>query len=175
MNKVLAAALLSAGLSSGLAVQAQTGTPPAEQPQAHQGMRNHDGKRASARPSERVEARLAYVRTALKITDAQQAQWSAFADTVREQAKRADQRMQEFRAQRDQGATREKPNAIARLERQQQLYAESANRINERLAVQRPLYEALSIEQKAIADEVLAPRRHHGGHSGRGGAHHRAV
>ena len=117
-----------------------------------------------------MEARLAYIRTALKITDAQQAQWNAFAETLRNQARAADQRMQEFRAQREQGATHERPNAIARLEREQQRHAESATRINERLAVQRPLYAALSTEQKAIADEVLAPRRH-GGHFGRGGSH----
>ena len=170
MNKALAGALLSIGLSSAFALHAQTGASPAAQPQAQQGTRHHDGKRAFTQPSERVEARLAYIRTALKITDAQQAQWNAFAETLRNQARAADQRMREFRAQREQGATRERPNAIARLEREQQRHAESATRINERLAVQRPLYAALSTEQKAIADEVLAPRRH-GGHFGRGGSH----
>jgi protein CpxP len=170
MNKALAGALLSIGLSSAFALHAQTGAAPAAQPQAQQGARHHDGKRAFTQPSERVEARLAYIRTALKITDAQQAQWNAFAETLRNQARAADQRMQEFRAQREQGATRERPNAIARLEREQQRHAESATRINERLAVQRPLYAALSTEQKAIADEVLAPRRH-GGRFGRGGSH----
>ncbi len=173
MNKALAGALLSIGLSSAFALHAQTGVAPAAQPQAQQGTRHHDGKRAFTQPSERVEARLAYIRSALKITDAQQAQWNAFAETLRNQARAADQRMQEFRAQREQGATRERPNAIARLEREQQRHAESAMRLNERLAVQRPLYAALSTEQKAIADEVLAPRRHHGGRFGR--AHHRVV
>jgi protein CpxP len=170
MNKALAGALLSIGLSSAFALHAQMGAAPAAQPQPQQGTRHHDGKRAFTQPSERVEARLAYIRTALKITDAQQAQWNAFAETLRNQARAADQRMQEFRAQREQGATRERPNAIARLEREQQRHAESAMRINERLAVQRPLYAALSTEQKAIADEVLAPRRH-GGRFGRGGSH----
>lgn len=170
MNKALAGALLSIGLSSAFALHAQTGAAPAAQPQAQQGTRHHDGKRAFTQPSERVEARLAYIRTALKITDAQQAQWNAFAETLRKQARAADQRVQEFRAQREQRATREKPNAIARLEREQQRHAESATRINERLAVQRPLYAALSTEQKAIADEVLAPRRD-GGRFGRGGSH----
>ena len=168
MNKALAGALLSIGLSSAFAVHAQTSTAPAAQPQ--QGTRHHDGKRAFTKPSERAEARLAYLRTALKITDAQQAQWNAFAETLRNQARSADQRMQEFRAQREQRATRERPNAIARLELEQQRHAASATRINERLAVQRPLYAALSTEQKAIADELLAPRRH-SGRFGRGGSH----
>lgn len=169
MSKALAGALLSIGLSSGFAVHAQTGTAPADQPPSHHGMRHHDGKRAFTKPSERVEARLAYIRTALKITDAQQAQWNAFAETLRNQARSADQRAQEFRAQREQGA-REKPSAIARLEHEQQRHAASATRINELLTVQRPLYLALSAEQKAIADELLAPRRH-GGHFGGGGSH----
>ena len=159
MSKALAGALLSIGLSSGFAVHAQTGTAPTDQPLAQHGARHHDGKRAFMKPSERVEARLAYLRTALKITDAQQAQWNAFAETLRNHARSADQRMQEFRAQHEQG-TRERPNAIARLEREQQRHAASAARINELLTVQRPLYLALSDEQKAIADELLAPRRH---------------
>ena len=159
MSKALAGALLSIGLSSGFAVHAQTGTAPTDQPLAQHGARHHDGKRGFMKPSERVEARLAYLRTALKITDAQQAQWNAFAETLRNQARSADQRMQEFRAQREQGA-RERPNAIARLEREQQRHAASAVRINELLTVQRPLYLGLSDEQKAIADELLAPRRH---------------
>ena len=169
MSKALAGALLSIGLASGFAVHAQTGTAPADQPLAQHGTRHHDGKRAFTKPSERVEARLAYIRTALKITDAQQAQWNAFAETLRNQARSADQRAHEFRAQREQSA-RERPNAIARLEREQQRHAASATRINELLTVQRPLYLALSAEQKAIADELLAPRRHVG-HFGRGRSH----
>ena len=165
MSKALAGALLSIGLSSGFAVHAQTGTAPAVEPSQH-AARHHDGKRAFTKPSERVEARLAYLRTALKITDAQQAQWNAFAETLRNHARSADQRFQEFHAQREQGV-RERPSAIVRLEREQQRHAASAARINELLTVQRPLYSALSAEQKAIADELLAPRRH-GHHFGRG-------
>ena len=156
MNKPLAGALLAIGLSSGVMAYAQVAATPA-QPSASQGMARHEGRGAFSLPSERVEARLAYIRTALKITDAQQAQWNAFAETLRNQAKVADQRMQELRAQREQ------PTAIARLEREQQRHIDAAKRISERLAVQQPLYAALSTEQKAIADKVLAPRGRHGG------------
>jgi hypothetical protein len=135
-------------------------------------MRQHEGKRAFTKPSERVEARLAYIRTALKITDAQQAQWNAFAETLRNQARLADQRLQEFAAKRDQ-RPRERPSAIARLEQEQQRHAALASRMSELLTVQRPLYAALSPEQKQVADQLLAPRRH-GGHLRRGGAHGRA-
>lgn len=169
MSKKLAGALLIFGLSSVLSVHAQTSAAPETQPQAHHGMRHQDGKRAFGKPSERIEARLAYIRTALKITDAQQAQWNAFAETLRNHARAADERMQQLRAQRERGAANERSSAIARLEQEQQRHAASVTRINELLTVQRPLYAALSADQKAIADELLAPR-HHGHRFGRGGS-----
>ena len=128
-------------------------------------------------PSERVEARLAYVKTALKITDAQAPQWNAYANVVRKHAQQADQRMQERRARMTQGAERKRPTAIERLERRQQFLATAAARSGERLAVQKPLYAALSAEQQRVADEVFAPRGHRGqrgGHHGGGGRHGRA-
>src|SRR5688500_1070021 len=57
-------------------------------------------RRAFRSASERIEARLAYIRTALKITDAQNAQWESFANVLRKHAKGRDQRMERFRAQR---------------------------------------------------------------------------
>ena len=125
-------------------------------------------------PSERVEARLAYVKTALKITDAQAPQWNAYANVVRKHAQQADQRMQERRARMAQGAERKRPTAIERLERRQQFLATAAARSSERLVVQKPLYAALSPEQQRVADEVFAPRGQRGGHHRGGGRHGRA-
>jgi hypothetical protein len=125
-------------------------------------------------PSERVEARLAYVRTALKITDAQQPQWENFANVLRKQAQAMDQRFQErharFEAARgargegSQGARRpdgRNVTAIDRLERTQQRMAERSARLNEVIIAAKPLYAALSPEQKQMADGMLA-------HQGRG-------
>ena len=129
------------------------------------------------KPSERVEARLAYVKTALKITDAQAPQWNAYANVVRKHAQQADQRMQERRTRMAQGAERKRPTAIERLERRQQFLTVAATRAGERLAVQKPLYAALSAEQQRVADEVFAPRGHRGQRGGRhhgGGRHGRA-
>lgn len=127
------------------------------------------------KPSERAEARLAYVKTALKITDAQAPQWNAYANVVRKQAQQADQRMQERRARMAaQGAERKRPTAIERLERRQQFLTTAAARSSERLAVQKPLYAALSPEQQRVADEVFAPRGQRGGHHRGGGRHGRA-
>jgi len=144
---------------------APTTTPPATPgAQTQHGARHHHEKRAFSLPSERVDARLGYMKTALKITDAQQPQWSAFADVLRKQAAERDQQIQAWRARMAQGTPKhERRTAIARAERQQQRHAAALTRLNERLAVERPLYAALTADQKAIADEVLAPRGRHGG------------
>ena len=124
-------------------------------------------------PSERMEARLAYVHTALKITDAQQAQWENFANVLRKQARDMDQRVQSRIAQRGEPGTRqqrpERPqvSAIERLERQQQRLAQRSSRLDEVVAAAKPLYAAFSPEQKQIADQMLSRdgqrRGHHGG------------
>ena len=121
-------------------------------------------------PGERTEARLAYVKTALKITDAQASQWDAYVNVVRKHAQAADQRVQARRAGMEQakaaGGERKRPTAIERLERRQQFFTRAVARSGELLTVQKPLYAALSPEQQRVADEVFAPRGHRGFHRG---------
>ena len=155
MRKSLAytfAALLSATTASIALAQPAPGPGPAHRFES----------RPFSRPTERVEARLAYIKTALKITDTQQPQWNAYADALRKNAKDMDQRMQAFRDQH-RGANRrteqQRPNAIERLERMQSLHADAVTRISDLLAVEKPLYAALSPEQKRIADQLLVPGR----------------
>src|SRR5262249_13692538 len=85
MNKLIASALVSIGLAAAVpAVFAQTAgaTDPAGAPAGQQ----HAERRPAMSMSERVEARLAYLRTALKITSAQQTQWDAYANVQRKHA-----------------------------------------------------------------------------------------
>jgi hypothetical protein len=168
MKKTVLSTLVSVALASLAAAPAlgQSAGPGAGG--QHFAQRQHEGQRASRLPSERVEARLAYLKTALKITDAQQAQWNGFADTLRKHARDADKRVE---AARTEAARREKgaqPTAIERMERGQERIATAYTRISETLAAAKPLYAALSPEQQKIADELLAPGRqagprHHGG------------
>src|SRR4051812_27696723 len=98
MNKLLASTLLSLGVVSlgGLPAMAQNAAPAGKAaPQARTTQRMHE-QGAFSKPSERVEAQLAYIKTALKITDAQQTQWNAFADTLRKQAAARDKQFQEW-------------------------------------------------------------------------------
>lgn len=171
MKKTILSTLVSAALVAAAAtpVLAQSAGPGGEGPQArHFSQRQHQGQQGFRLPSERVEARLAYLKTALKITDAQQSQWDAFADTLRKHAREGDQRVQAMRAEgaarREKGA---QPTAIERMERGQARLTAASTRLNETLAAAKPLYAALSPEQQKIADELLTPRRHgmsrHGG------------
>jgi hypothetical protein len=123
-------------------------------------------KRAFRSATERVEARLAYLHTALKITDAQRAQWEDFANVLRKHAREIDARIQQFRAQGAQQANQGNVTAIDRMERMQKRMAERYHRFGEVITAAKPLYEALSPEQKQVADSMLA-------RSGPGGRHHR--
>ena len=175
MKKTILSTLVSAALIAAAAtpVLAQSAGPGGEGPQArHMTQRQHQGQQGFRLPSERVEARLAYLKTALKITDAQQPQWNGFADTLRKHAREADKRVQ---AARTEAAGREKgaqPTAIDRMERGQERLAAAYTRQAETLAAAKPLYAALSPEQQKIADGLFTPHRH--GMSRHGGGHPRA-
>jgi len=161
MNKLLSTTLVSVvlattGASMALAQTALNADAP---PGAMQGKRH--AERAFARPTERVEARLAYIKTALKISDAQQPQWEAYAQFARKRAQEMEQRFKERHAARQGAAERQRPNAIERLERRQTFHAAAVTRINAALTVEKPLYAALSPEQRKVADVVLNPRQKH--------------
>ncbi len=162
MNKSILSTIVSVTLAAAAPLaMAQSANPSAEGPQArHHAQQYHESQRAFRLPSERMEARLAYLKTALKITDAQQPQWNAFADTLRKHAREMDERIQARRSQMQQRPQEVQPTAIERLERRQARLATASARLNETLAAARPLYAALSPEQQKVADELLSPRRH---------------
>jgi periplasmic protein CpxP/Spy len=162
MNKLVAATLASALLAGASLASAQAPAPGATPPSAS-GPRGD--RPAFMRPTERIEARLAYVKTALKITPAQEPQWNAYANFLRKSAQDMEKRVDARRAsapaagpQGPQGPRGPRPNAMERLERQQQFMADASKRLNDLIAVQRPLYESLSAEQRQTADVVLNQR-----------------
>ncbi len=175
MNKLFSTAVVCIGIAavSASAAFAQPG-PQADQRSLSAPMHRF-ADRPFSRPTERVEARLAYVKTALKITAAQQPQWDAYANFVRKFAQELERRFESRRAGEARRAPHEQPSAIERLERAQSFHAAAVTRINELLAVEKPLYAALSPQQQKVADVVL--NRHaramhrpwmHGGGFGRG-------
>ncbi len=164
MNKLFSSTLVSVCLAAFAATAAVAQTTPNADSRPASRLESRFAERPFSRPTERVEARLAYTKTALKISAAQQSQWEAYAGFVR---KNAQDREQSFKARRDgtRASTQgPRPNAIERLEKAQSRQAEAVTKINRYLVVLKPLYAALSPEQQKVADEVLKPRssRKHG-------------
>jgi len=126
-------------------------------------------------PSERIEPRLAYLKTALKITDAQSKQWNTFADVLRKQAKARDAKIEEMRTRFEANKDKPRPevSAIDRMERREKMMTDAAASLSEVLTAAKPLYASLSDEQKQTADELLGRHGgfggHHFGHGGFGG------
>jgi septal ring factor EnvC (AmiA/AmiB activator) len=171
MNKLILSALVSAGLAAAApqVIAQATGTEGGPQARQHAHGQSQ-GQRAHRSPTERVEAQLAYLKTALKITSDQEAQWNAFADVRRKQARESTERMEKFRSQMAERQKGTPPTAIERLERRQAMMATASTRLTETLAAAKPLYAALSPDQQKVADELFVSRGR-GGPGHRGGGH----
>lgn len=172
MNKLLATTLVSIGIAAAVpAALAQTAAPAADGGRGQFAQRQSD-QRTFRLPSERVEARLAYIQTALKITAAQHPQWDAYSNMLRTHAAAMDKRFQDRRAQMGQRpADARRPTLIERHQRQRERMVAAIQRLDELMTVEKPLYAALTPEQQRVADEVLTAgggRRHGGGFQHRG-------
>ena len=106
---------------------------------------------AALRHFERIEAHLAYVRAALRVTDAQTPQWNAFADAARAAA----ERLRQAYAQAMQAAA-QPAAAPQQLDQRVALLSAQLEATRAVAAAAGPLYAALTDEQKRTADELLA-------------------
>ncbi len=106
---------------------------------------------AAMQPFRRIEGQLAYFRAELRITDAQAQPWNAFADAVRAQADRLRQATQQAMT----GATDPGP-APQQMERRIGLLTAHLEAMRAVAAAARPLYAALSEEQRRTADALMA-------------------
>jgi hypothetical protein len=108
------------------------------------------GMRMMAAMTRHVEGRLAFLKTELKITDAQLPLWNKFADAVRDDAKTMGGMMQGGMMGAAQRASL--PDRLAMREKMMTERLEVLRRFK---AAVDPLYAALSDEQKKTADELL--------------------
>jgi len=97
-----------------------------------------------------VEGRLAFLKTELKITDAQLPLWNAVADAIRANVKSMSEMMSGGIMGGSQTATL--PERLALREKMMTEHLEGLRRL--KTAVD-PLYAALSPEQKKAADELV--------------------
>jgi len=158
---MIAAAMVAAlGVAGTAAIaQQQTAAPAQDGKGAHH---EHHGML----PSQRAEARLAYIKTALQITPAQTAQWNAFADVVRKHAKARDAKVEEMRARFEQHKDADtRPDLIQHMEMREKMLTAATASMSEYIAALKPLYASFSDSQKDLAPQVL-------GHHGQGDWHH---
>jgi len=101
---------------------------------------------------DRVEGRIAFLRTELKISDAQTPAWNAFADALRANAKSLGEVRSSMMGQG--GAT---PTLVDRLTLQEKWLASRLEGTRAIKSALTSLVGTLSDDQKKTADELLAP------------------
>ena len=160
-TSVMAAALLAGATAIGLAPAfAETAPSPANvtgQSQSH-----HHG-RFGMMPGQLVDGRIAFLKTELKITPAQEGQWDQFAAVMRQNAQSLDQAIANARQHRGTAM-----NAADRIEMQAQFAKVRADNEARLANAFRPLYASLSPEQQQVANELMGHNDWHRGW------HHRA-
>ena len=104
------------------------------------------------RMAEHVEGRLAYLKTELKITEAQMPQWNAFADAFRATGQKMAQHCAMAKEHGGAMMSADLPERLNMMEQHMTLHLDSLRAI--KAAVQ-PLYSVLSDEQKKTANEIM--------------------
>ena len=142
---------------------AQASSPPPAAAPSHPGPAKWHAQRFIAA---HVDARIAFLKAALKITPAQEAQFEKVAQAMHENATEMEKNFQHFRGMRDQHRT-----AVEQLETRVDMAQHRAQMTERYLTAFKPLYASLSPEQKQIADQMMTPHRfarfgHFGHHRG---------
>jgi hypothetical protein len=106
-------------------------------------------QRAPDKQADRVEARIADLRTKLKITPAQAPQWDAFANVMRENARGMDSAFE------SRSSGRPKMNAVENMQSYSTLADQHAQDLRKLTPAFADLYNVMSEEQKRNADEVF--------------------
>lgn len=106
---------------------------------------------------ERIEGRIAFLRTELKITDAQQPLWIAFAEALRANAQAVAGMMAQM-----QGMMMPAPGTVPsplpqRIEDHERMLAAHLDALRQLKAALQPLYAAFDDRQKRTADQLLMP------------------
>ena len=106
-----------------------------------------------------VEGWIAFLKAELNITDEQLPQWTRLADTLRESATRMRAVHDKAREANQEGEERQPLTAVERLERWEKFAEAGLESVKGVNAAFKPLYEAMTDEQKKRVDR-LTSRRH---------------
>ncbi|MGO9049951.1 MAG: Spy/CpxP family protein refolding chaperone [Xanthobacteraceae bacterium] len=99
-----------------------------------------------------IEGRLAYIKAELKITDAQESLWNAYAEAARDNAKAMQSHCGTMMNQRG-ASTGSLPD---RLDQHEELMAAQLDAVRAMNKALKPLYGALSDSQKRTADQLFS-------------------
>jgi LTXXQ motif family protein len=105
---------------------------------------------------DRVEGRIAFLRTELKITEAQMTAWNTFADALRANAKKLGEVRASMMAQPAAGQ-QQAPALAGRLDVQERWLLARLEGTRAIKAAFTPLYGTFSDDQRKAADELLGP------------------
>ena len=159
---LFAAALFTSVAALGLSAAFAQATPAPASAAATQTEAHHH-QMSRMLPGQLVDGRIAFLRTELKITPAQEAQWRQVAAAMRQNANALDQQITTTRQQHAN------MDAIQRLTVRGELAKLRAENSARLLTALKPLYASLSPQQQQMANALIAP--HHGWHHH---WHHRA-
>ncbi|RDU95208.1 Spy/CpxP family protein refolding chaperone [Trinickia dinghuensis] len=151
---ILACALATSGaFAQASAPEAASSMPAASAPaEAH-----------AAKREARVEERIAYLHSQLKITAAQEPQWKTFAEVMRTNA----QNMGRLFRQRTQAEQTQ--SAVDNMRQYAEIAQAHADDMKQLVDAFDPLYNSFSPEQKKVADTTFRQTGEHHERKGRGG------
>jgi hypothetical protein len=115
------------------------------------GMRGKRGGYLCGRMTAHVDGRLAFLKTELKITPEQESQWNDYAAAVKDNAKTIGERCTAMMAQSNDKT----PSLPERLDAQEQFMMARLDALRAVGKALKPLYAALSDEQKQLADQFI--------------------
>ena len=95
-----------------------------------------------------IEGRIAFLKTELKITEAQTAAWNRFADALRASSKSTGAVIQTMQA------ACLSPNPVSRLDAQTSIFQSRLDALKQLKATLEPLFNSFSEEQKRVANEL---------------------
>jgi hypothetical protein len=110
----------------------------------------------AAQHQQRVEERITWLHTQLKITPEQEPQWKTFADVMRSNG----QTMGDLYKQRMEGESTR--NALDDMKQYAQIAQAHAEDMQKLVTAFEPLYTSLSPEQKKLADQTFRHGHEHG-------------
>jgi hypothetical protein len=127
----------------------QSANPPASADSSHSAMANEDAKRDEA-----VEKHIKDLHATLKITPAEESQWTKVAETMRENAKDLDRAIDKREANMASATAIDDLNAYADIAQAH------ANGVKKLASAFSGLYSSMSDAQKKAADQAFSHRGH---------------